>query len=212
MRFAFLSALAVLAVACNSSVSTGGDGGGGASSTSTTGAASSSTGGDTCASPSDPIAFEAGSGEACFERLTTGQTVTVLQGPQGGYHVWLAVGCVGCSGKTTIEFGVKDPATKTWFATTSPQKVSVDLGGAGWQQQAGFTAFLPGVVWDEKSSLPKGTHVLLTTIHYAADGISSEEIQHEIVLGDIEQYNPPCDQNPMTCGTPGGQPCCGLGN
>ena len=134
----------------------------------------------------------------------------VLQGPQGGYHIWLGVSCVGCQAKTTIEFGVKDPATKDWFPTTGPQKVSVDLGGAGWQQQAGFTAFLPGVVWDEKSSLPKGTHVLLTTIHYAADGISSEEIQHEVVLGDIEQYSPPCDQNPITCGIPGGLPCCGL--
>lgn len=211
MRFAFLASIAILTVACNSTVASGTSGGQGGSATTSASATSSSTGADPCPAPSNAVAFESGTGETCFGRLTAGQTVTVLQGPQGGYHLWLAVSCIGCQAKTTIEFGVKDPATKDWFPGTSPQKVAVDLGGAGWQQQAGFTAFLPGVVWDMTTSLPKGTHVLLTTIHYATDGISKEEIQNEVVLGDIEQYNPPCDPDPMTCGVPGGLPCCSLG-
>src|SRR4051812_15290345 len=115
MRIAFLSCIAILTAACNSSVSTGGSGGGGGSSTSATSAASSSTGGDTCVAPPNSIAFEAGGGQTCFERLTEGETVKVLQGPQGGYHIWLGVSCVGCQAQTTIEFGVKDPATKDWF-------------------------------------------------------------------------------------------------
>jgi hypothetical protein len=210
MRFAFLACISILAVACNSSVTSGGEGGSSTSSTGTTGATSSGTGGDACKAPASPAPFEAGQGETCFGRLTPGQTVTVLQGPQGGYHIWFAVSCVGCDAKTTIEFGVKDPATMTWFKDTSPQKVSVDLGGAGWQQQAGFTAFLPGVPWDQTTSLPKGTHVLLTGIRYGADGKPVTEIQNDVVLGDIEQYSPPCDPNPMTCGTLGGLPCCAL--
>jgi hypothetical protein len=161
--------------------------------------------------PPSPAAFEAGSGQTCFERLTSGQTVTVLQGPQGGFHIWLAVGCSGCTAKTTLEYGVKDPATKTWFATTSPQKVAVDLGGAGWRQQAGFTAFLPGVPWDQTTQLPKGTHVLLTAITYGADNLPIDDVENDVVLGDIEQYTPPCDPDPATCGTPGGLACCDLG-
>ena len=211
MRFSFLSCIVILTVACNSSVSSSGSGGtGGSGSTGTTSPTSSGTGGEACKAPQSPAAFEAGEGQTCFERLTPAQTVTVLSGPQGGYHLWFAVSCVGCAAKTTIELGVKDPATMTWFAGTAPQKVSVDLGGAGWQQQAGFTAFLPGVPWDEKSRLPKGTHVLLTGIRYGADGMPLEEIQNDVVLGDIEQYNPPCDENTMTCGAPGGLPCCNL--
>jgi hypothetical protein len=210
MRITSLCCIAILAVACNSTVATGGAGGGGGSTSATT-ATSSSTGGDPCVAPPNPVAFEAGGGQTCFARLTQGQTVTVLQGPQGGWHLWLAVSCVGCDAKTTIEYGVKDPATKTWFASTSPQKVSVDLGGAGWQQQAGFTSFLPGVVWDAKSQLPKGTHVLLTAIRYGADGLPLAEINNDVVLGDVEQYTPPCDPDPMTCGLPGGTACCSLG-
>lgn len=210
MRFTLLSCIAILTVACNSTIATGGSGGDGGGSTGATTAASSSTGGDPCAAPPNPVAFEAGGGETCFTRLTQGQTVTVLQGPQGGYHLWLGVSCVGCDAKTIVEYGVKDPATKTWFATTSPQKVSVDLGGTGWQQQAGFTAFLPGTVWDPKSPLPKGAHVLLTAIRHGADGMPLAEINNNVVLGDVEQYTPPCDPDPMTCGLPGGVACCGL--
>ena len=211
MRFAFLACISILTVACNSSVTSGGEGGSSSTGTATTGATSSGTGGDACKAPPTPAAFEAGEGQTCFERLTAGQTVTVLQGPQGGFHIWFAVSCIGCADKTTIEFGVKDPATMTWFADTSPQKVAVDLGGGGWQQQAGFTAFLPGVPWDQMSVLPKGTHVLLTGIHYGADGMPKEEIQNDVVLGDVEQYSPPCNPEPMTCGLPGGLPCCSLG-
>jgi hypothetical protein len=207
MRIAFLSCVAILALGCNSTVASGGAGGG---STGSTTATSSSTGGDPCTAPSSPMGFEAGEGQTCFERLTPGQTVTVLQGPQGGYHLWLGVSCVGCDAKTIVEFGVKDPATKAWFATTSPQKVAVDLGGAGWQQQAGFTAFLPGTVWDPMSPLPKGAHVLLTAIRYGADGMPLEEINNDVVLGDVEQYTPPCDPDPTTCGLPGGTACCSL--
>jgi hypothetical protein len=207
MRIASLSCVAILAIGCNSSVASGGAGGG---STGATTGASSSTGGDTCPAPPSPKGFEAGSGELCFQRLTPGQTVTVLQGPQGGYHLWLGVSCVGCDAKTIVEFGVKDPATMTWFVGTAPQKVSVDLGGTGWQQQAGFTAFLPGTVWDPKSPLPKGAHVLLTAIREDAGGAAIVEINNDVVLGDVEQYTPPCDPDPMTCGLPGGVACCSL--
>ncbi len=212
MRIAFLSCVAILAVACNSSVSTGGEGGGNGTSTSSgsSAASSSGTGGDTCAAPPSPAPFEAGGGETCFERLTQGQTVKVLQGPQGGFHIWLAVGCTGCTSSKTIEYGVKDPATKTWFAMSTPQKVAVDLAGAGWREHAGFTAFLPGVPWDQTTQLPKGSHVLLTAILYGDNNAPVDEIENDVVLGDIEQYSPPCDPEPTTCGLPGGLPCCSL--
>lgn len=217
MRFSFLSSFAVLIVslpvACSSSIATGGSGGsgGGATSATTTSSATSSgTGGAACTPPSSPAVFETGTGEACFERLASGATVKVLQGPQGGFHIWLAVGCSDCGTKATIEYGVKNPATMAWYDGTYAQKVVVPLTGSPWGQQAGFTAFLPGVVWDATTQLPKGTHVLLSATVLGPDDGALHQAEVDVVLGDVEEYNPPCDQNPMTCGQPGSAPCCGL--
>lgn len=146
-----------------------------------------------------------------MERLATGQTVPVMAGPQGGFHVWAAIGCSDCGLHPTVEYGIKDPATTTWYAGTYPTQLVVDLSGAAWPQRAGLTAFLPGVAYDTKTQLAKGTHVVVSARVIASDGSTVHQQEFEVVLGDTMQWNPPCDPNPMSCGLPGGQPCCTLG-
>lgn len=164
----------------------------------------------TCTDPPAPAVFEIGTGETCFERVTAGQTVPVMAGPQGGFHIWLAVGCADCGGQAILTYGVKDPATHDWIAGTYANNAVVPLDADGWPQHAGIITYLPGIAWDPASYLPKGTHVLL----YAAVLDTSMAVKHEgeveLVLGDTQSWSPPCDPGP-NCGAPGGLPCCSDG-
>jgi hypothetical protein len=215
MRSFFLATglLLLPLAACSSSVASGGSGGSSTTGTTTSSTASSSSsssgtgGASPCVVPPAPQPFEIGTGEACFERLSPEQVVPVMQGPQGGFHLWLAIGCGDCSAKATLSYGVKDPATDAWFAGTGELKQVVDLGEGSWRQHAGVTAFLPGIVWDPMSSLPKGTHVKLvaSVLDEAMSPVHSAEV--EVVLGDIMIWSPPCDTGP-NCGAPGSLPCC----
>lgn len=207
----------ITAVACSNGVAgsgtgAGGSGGGSTSSGSGGTTSSSSSGGSGggqpgCADPPGPESFEVGSGEACFQRLTAGQTVPVMAGPQGGYHIWLGVGCADCGDQAILRYGVKDPATHDWYAGTHENDAVVPLDADGWHQGAGLQAYLPGISWQPGSELEKGTHVIL----YAAVLDASMAVKHEgeveLVLGDTEPWSPPCDPGP-NCGAPGGLPCC----
>lgn len=207
---------ALALAACSSGVAvvgTGGSGGGtststGASTSSSTSASTSSSGGPVCADPPNPEVFEVGTGETCFERLTPGQTVPVMQGPQGGFHVWLAVGCADCATPEILRYSVRDPTTQAVLAGTQEGEAVITLDADGWHQGAGYTDFLPGVTWQQGSALPKGTHVLIAA---ALLDKTTMAVQHqgavEVVLGDTMPWSPPCDPS-STCGTPGGLPCC----
>lgn len=160
--------------------------------------------------PAAPV-FEAGTGQSCFERLAPGQTVPVIQGPQGGFHIWLAVGCADCGPAPMVEFGVKDLATGEFYpGYPGPQKQVVEATATPWRQKAGLTASLPGMPWDPASQLPKGKHVLLSA---SVLEVGTSAVLHtsevEVVLGDVIQWNP-CASDPG-CGQPGGAPCCTKG-
>jgi hypothetical protein len=144
----------------------------------------------------------------CFERLTAGQTVPVMEGPQGGFHLWTAVGCAECAATEHLRIGVKDPATGDYLAGTGPFDLMATLDSSGWHQAAGFTAFLPGAPWDETSILPEGTHVVLSAELRDADDTIRYADEREVVLGKREIWSPPCDPDPNTCGAIGGLPCC----
>lgn len=191
------------------STSTGNTGAGGSFTTTSTGTGTG--GGMPCPTPSSPQAFELGTGETCFARLTPMETVPVMAGPQGGFHIWMAVGCADCDAQSIIAYGVKDPMTNDWFAGTFQLKEAVDLGPPGWRQRAGYKAFLPGIAWDPTTVLPKGSHVLLTaTILDGATMMPIHSGEVEVILGDEVPWSPPCDPTP-NCGAPGGLPCCSDG-
>ncbi|APR83179.1 Hypothetical protein A7982_08528 [Minicystis rosea] len=192
------------------SSSTGGGGGAGGGSSSSTTSSSGTGGGAACVDPPDPQAFEMGTGETCFARLTSGQTVTVMQGPQGGYHLWLSFGCQDCGPQAILQYGIKDPITHDWYASTYPSQVVVPIAKSGWYQQSGFTDFLPGLVYAPESVLPKGTHVLMAAALLDAGLNVKHSVEVPVVLGDTMMWSPPCDTGP-NCGTPGGLPCCSDG-
>jgi hypothetical protein len=187
-------------VGCGSSISDG-EGGGGE------GGAPPSV---ECDAPSDPGPFELGTGERCFERVGSGDSVPMMNGPQGGYHMFLSVGCEGCPEEAMLRYSVLDPATREVIDRTYPDSLAyvsfVDVDG--WKQAAGIQLGMPGITWDIENDPPlaEGTELLFVVELLDAQ---TEAILHEselhIVTGPITPWDP-CDLNPD------GECCGGLCN
>lgn len=212
-RLAPLLFAALNLVACQSSVSNGGSGsensGEGGSAGSAASGGTAGAGGDTtsstdtgttteaCDTPNSPPAFEVGTGEKCFERLTADQEVPLMSGPQGGYHMWLAAGCVDCGTVVHLEYGARDPATHMPLTGTYDEQAMVQLYGKEWPQAAGLIVHMPGLSWDPENEPPpaKGTKLLLWAEAYDPDGNLWHSMEVPVTVGDIVDWNP-CVENP----------------
>lgn len=191
-----LSTLLLLA-ACDSRVVSdsdeGSEGGGNAGGAS---AGGSGAGGQPvdCDPPSTTAVFEIGSGEECFEPLADGATVPLISGPQGGYHLWVAVGCADCAATVSLEWGVNDPVTGETFPNTYPNQGTVPLSSGAWPQAAGLIAGMPGLSWDPENEPPPppGTHVLLWV---KSSGAVEHEAEVEVVIGETVSWDP-CAETP----------------
>lgn len=175
--------------------------GGAATTASSTGVTSGSGGGggsSTCEPPAGVGVFAMGTGERCFEPLTDGQEVPLMQGPQGGYHVWLAIGCADCGDAPALTWGALDPMTGMTLEGTYESQSVLDLSDQAWPQMAGLFVGMPGLSWDPMSYPPpaKGTHVILYA-KVSAPGITHEE-QVEVVIGDVTIWDP-CANDPNNC-------------
>jgi len=88
-------------------------------------------------------ALQVGGGEDCFEGLSTGEIVPLIAGPQGGFHVWLAVRCRGCEPGATVAYAVKDAAGD--FMMGQSQQGVVEMQDADdYRHGAGIQAMMPG--------------------------------------------------------------------
>lgn len=165
------------------------------------GGSGGSGGAAACDTPPEPGAFEIGTGEECFSRVADGDEVPLMNGPQGGYHMWLALGCQDCQTPTLLRFGAHDPATGMPLTETYDQQEMVPLHGEGFPQAAGIIVTMPGLSWDPEGQPPlaKGTHVVLWAKAYDGDQLL-HEAQVEVVVGDIQTWDPCADDpNSMYC-------------
>jgi hypothetical protein len=187
--------------ACSSTVDGSGAGGGGE------GGAGGGGGGETpdCEAPSAPEPFELGTGETCFARVAAGETLPLVQGPQGGYHLWVAVSCTGCAEQLYLRYGALDPVTGEAFPNTYATEGMVDLvGDASYRQRAQLTAVMPGVPWDPETYPPleKGARVLLyVELLEGSEVVERREL--EVRVGDTVSWDP-CAEDPES-------PYCGFG-
>ena len=149
-----------------------------------------------CAPPKNASIFEIGTGEDCFSRVAANEEVPLMSGPQGGYHVWLAIGCQDCKNPVHLKYGAFDPATGLPLPDTWDLEAMVPLEGVGWPQAAGLAVNMPGIPWDPEAHPPlaKGTHVVLWAKAYDGEKIIHEG-EIEVVIGDIEQWDP-CAEDP----------------
>jgi len=136
--------------------------------------------------------FEVGGGSSCFERIAPGQTVSpLIQGAQGGYHVWVGVGCSDCPRDVVLRYGLRDPVTHAWVSGTIAEQVLITLEGQQWPQFAGLRAFLPGTVAKPSSLLSEGTNVLVAASVIAADGTAVHDAEVAIILGEVAKWTQP---------------------
>lgn len=184
--------------------SEGGASNGGAATGGSGGAAEGGNGGSggsgpVCPDPPAPQPFELGTGESCFERTSDGDVVPLMQGPQGGYHVWLAVGCSGadCDSPIHLKWGVRDAATHELLANTYESESIVDLKGDSFLQRAGLVDGMPGISWDPETypPLPMGTAFIMYLQRVDDAGTVLDEIERELVVGETIVWDP-CAEHP----------------
>lgn len=96
------------------------------------------TGGPSEEPPS--IEVELGTGAERFESLTDGQEVVLVQGPQGGFHVWAAVriAAPALDGELELELGLEVAGTPVAGGYTTWRPVFVD----GVAERAGLLVIL----------------------------------------------------------------------
>ena len=148
-----------------------------------------------CDAPASPDSFEVGTGELCFERLPEGE-LPLFAGPQGGYHLFAAIGCADCEDEVTFSYVVLDPETDELFPGTYPdnQWVVPMVDSEGWKQAAGMQIGMPGFQWDDTDPAPpKGTPLRLRVS--VTDGAGTREADLDFVLGDTLDWSP-CDAHP----------------
>lgn len=155
-----------------------------------------------CTPPAETPEFAIGTGELCFAPLADGDVVPMMNGPQGGFHVWLAIGCTDCGGSVQLSYKLLDPETKELIPGTYDLNEASAVLGGDWPQAAGIQMALPGSDWGDESDQPlaKGTKILVqVAVEKSGDVLHEGEVQIEI--GDTKSWDP-CDANPD------GDDCC----
>ena len=200
-RIALLgSVLSLAALACGTTGGAEGTGGG-----ATGGAGGAGGAGPTpaCETPPDAMVFELGTGELCFQRVEPLAKVPQYNGPQGGYHLFLALGCVDCGASALLEYAIIDLATGEPLARTAPTtQVFLELPSGAWPQLAGLQIGMPGVEYlADEPPVPEGTQLGIDVrVLDASGGSVLHEGRLEVTVGATQPWNP-CDAHPEG-------PCC----
>ena len=139
-----------------------------------------------CDPPEDPQSFEIGTGEHCFARVESGATVPLMAGPQGGFHVWLAVGCTDCGDDVWLRERVFDASGVEM--TNLMSESYVDLAGEAWPQQAGIQLIMPGFD-GESDRLPVGTALRIQVEALDQGGKVTHTADMNVVLGETETWD-----------------------
>lgn len=194
MRLTWLLLLGSM-MACGSNVTEGADGEAGGNPAEGGGG----SGGDpsACGKPAGAGDFALGQGEDCFQEVVAGEPVPMFAGPQGGYHVWLAVGCEGCSTSIHAKWGVRDPDTGAMLPGTYDNEAVLDLYGSPWATHAGIVVGMPGLQWDLENDppLPAGSRVLVWLQILDDQGGVLREGELEEVIGELRVWDP-CAEDP----------------
>lgn len=152
-----------------------------------------------CTAPADHDTFELGTGELCFEPLSEGDALPLMAGPQGGYHVFLSIGCADCGDAVTLTYSLLDPATMAPLERTYPgnQAYAELFEVDDWRQSLGIQIGMPGFQWgDEDPPLAEGTEFVVS-VEVTRENESSpiHEAELKLVLGPTQNWDP-CDANP----------------
>jgi len=86
--------------------------------------------------------IDVGTGYESFESLTADRRVELINGPQGGYHVLLAVRCQGCDAAVHIRYGIRDLDSNELLTFDDLERSVVLEPREGWAEYAPLVSFL----------------------------------------------------------------------
>jgi hypothetical protein len=144
-----------------------------------------------CDLPTQLETFETGTGEVCYEQLAEDSVVPYMEGPQGGYHLFLALACADCGTEVIVETEARLEETDEVVSALTQSLVPVKGGTA-----TGIIVPLPGDPWDPESvPLAEGTRLMLSTTVKAPNGNMLHAADELRVLGP-EVYWDYCATHP----------------
>lgn len=153
-----------------------------------------------CEVPKDPQTFEVGTGEICLERLANGDAITQWAGPQGGYHLFIGVGCADCGDEVRVRVSALDPTTGEALPGTYDTEEFITLYGEAWKQGAGLQYPMPGGDFAEEGEqkLDEGTALQLVVQAMDADGNALHDATLDLVIGPTRSWDP-CESGSEEC-------------
>ncbi len=162
----------------SSGATTGSGGAGGATVTVGSGGAGGTGGGAPIT-----VTVVAGTGESAFEPLGPSVVVPLNSGPQGGFHLWVALRCEGCGAEGTISYAVRDAATNELLTYDGiKQIVQFTDATPPWKEAAGIFGYLQSYnAADYIGRKVKFWVSVASTIN----GPSLGEAEADAVIGDV---------------------------
>ncbi|MEZ4439538.1 MAG: hypothetical protein R3B72_10635 [Polyangiaceae bacterium] len=93
-----------------------------------------------------PLEVGTGVDEEHFVLAEPGAEVTLIQGPQGGYHIWIGYRCRDCTDQHLVTYGLRDPTTGEWSYLGEPLTgiINLDPGPDGSKQRPGLYGLVSG--------------------------------------------------------------------
>jgi hypothetical protein len=160
------------------------------------GSAEDRPGFDAGANDGGPVAtpvLEVGTGKDNFVTLRETDTIEIIHGPQGGWHLWGALRTKGLTPPLTVDYAISLPETQTELSRTVYDVDPLAVGN--WSIWAGLIGYLP------EPSLAAEKSVLLTMQVTDANGVSLRS-SARAVAGPL----PSCPTEPMPGNTCAGSP------
>jgi hypothetical protein len=150
------------------------------------------TASETTAVDAGPVAapeLQLGTGKDSFEPLAEGQTVELIHGPQGGWHIWGSLRARGLASPLTVVYAVALADTGEVLSSTTYE--IEPLAAGSWSLWAGLIGYVPEP--ERVAKQPVALSMQVTD----ARGVQLGATQR-VVAGDL----PNCPTEPMP-----GNPC-----
>jgi len=141
------------------------------------------------ATPGEPaaITMSIGTGEAAFEALTEGETIPLILGPQGGYHLWISVRCDGCSDLAILGYGARDSTSGEPLSYESLEREIAYPYDGGTTDVFGLVGHLQS---NDPSSYVGRSAVLWASIRPGPDEEPYAEARAAVTIGEEEHWHP----------------------
>lgn len=133
------------------------------------------------------VDLSVGTGEDAYQPVAKGSTIPLMKGPQGGFHLWIALRCDGCKDLAVVEFGARDGASGELLSYPGlQQRVAFPIGG-GVDDVSGLVTHVTSTDPDDYVGR---SAVLWASLRADPEEPAFAEASADVAIGDVEVWNP----------------------